>query len=140
MAMTTATEQPYRNLPQGSRVPDPLPPKGYFSYVPNESWRPNANLYESDAAYLICVDLAGVVKEEIAVEVVDQTLHIRGKRAVPTPENEKPGSRPRLRIHLMEIDHGEFSREVELPADVIAKSINATYRNGMLWIELPKKR
>jgi len=46
---------------------------------------------------------------------------------------------PRYRVHLMEIDHGKFSREVELPNDIHHEQINATYRNGMLWIELPKK-
>ena len=38
----------------------------------------------------------------------------------------------------MEIDHGAFSREVELPHDVDKERINAVYREGMLWIELPK--
>ena len=38
----------------------------------------------------------------------------------------------------MEIDHGTFSREVELPQDVDREQITATYRNGMLWIEIPK--
>jgi HSP20 family molecular chaperone IbpA len=44
----------------------------------------------------------------------------------------------RVRIHLMEIDHGGFCREVELPEDVDKDRIAANYRNGMLWIELPK--
>ena len=38
----------------------------------------------------------------------------------------------------MEIDHGAFCREVELPEDVDRKRIAANSRNGMLWIELPK--
>jgi len=41
---------------------------------------------------------------------------------------------------LMEIDHGHFVRDVELPHDVHSEQITATYRNGMLWIELPKKK
>ncbi|MGF1633898.1 MAG: Hsp20/alpha crystallin family protein [Phycisphaerae bacterium] len=47
-------------------------------------------------------------------------------------------TRPRARVHLMEIDHGSFCREVELPADVNRDRIIAAYRNGMLWVELPK--
>ena len=39
----------------------------------------------------------------------------------------------------MEIDHGSFCREVELPNDVANDKIIATHRNGLLWIELPKK-
>ena len=45
----------------------------------------------------------------------------------------------RLRVHLMEIDHGSFAREVELPHDVIKEQITARYVDGLLWIELPKK-
>ena len=44
----------------------------------------------------------------------------------------------RVRVHLMEIDHGAFSREVELPENVDQGKIIAAYRNGMLWIEMPK--
>jgi HSP20 family molecular chaperone IbpA len=39
----------------------------------------------------------------------------------------------------MEIDHGSFCREVELPHDVARDRISAVYRDGLLWIELPKK-
>jgi HSP20 family molecular chaperone IbpA len=43
-----------------------------------------------------------------------------------------------MRVHLMEIDHGPFTREVELPPDADKAGISASYRNGMLWIEIPK--
>jgi HSP20 family molecular chaperone IbpA len=39
----------------------------------------------------------------------------------------------------MEIDHGAFCREVELPHDVQPERVTANYRDGLLWIELPKK-
>jgi HSP20 family molecular chaperone IbpA len=39
----------------------------------------------------------------------------------------------------MEIDHGPFVREVELPDDIDHEAIRATYRVGLLWIELPKR-
>jgi HSP20 family molecular chaperone IbpA len=39
----------------------------------------------------------------------------------------------------MEIDHGPFCREVDLPADVAQERIGAAHLNGLLWIELPKK-
>jgi HSP20 family molecular chaperone IbpA len=39
----------------------------------------------------------------------------------------------------MEIDHGPFCREVELPADVAHEHVSATHLNGLLWIQLPKK-
>ena len=115
--------------------------KGFFTFSPNETWTPNVNLYENETSYCVCVDLAGVVKEEIDIHVHDQTLIFKGRREVPTwPLDADPASHPRCKLHLMEIDHGHFSREVELPRDVESSQINAIYRNGMLWIELPKKK
>lgn len=135
----TATERPFHHLPRSGKASDPMS-KGFYSYAPNETWRPNVNLYENDTAYLVCVDLAGVNKDEIDVLVEDQTLRIRGARAVPMPEDLAEQQQRRIRIHLMEIDNGAFSRDVELPANVEKDRITATHRNGMLWIELPKKQ
>jgi HSP20 family protein len=118
--------------------------KGYYSFYPNETWTPNVNLYEAEDAYMVCVDLAGVDKEKIDIEVDGRRLTIKGTRNVPlyTPaqtvaEGEPP--RNRARVHLMEIDHGAFARVVELPHDVAQRKITADHRNGILWIELPKK-
>ena len=121
--------------------------KGYYSFYPNETWTPNVNLYETEDAYQVCVDLAGVEKEKIDIEVHQQRLMLKGHRVVPTsgPNNgnveaHRDESHPRrIKVHLMEIDHGAFARVVELPHDVAEDKINAEYRNGILWIELPKK-
>ena len=134
MPVSAATQQPYRRPPSG-RSPDQVS-RGYFSYAPNEAWRPDVNLYETDNAYLVCVDLAGVQKQEIDVTVDQQVLRIRGTRAVPTMQGLSETTR--FRIHLMEIDHGQFSRDVELPANVHKNRISASHQDGMLWIELPK--
>lgn len=125
--------------------------KSYFSYCPSETWTPSVNLYETAETYLVCADLAGVDKEKIDVEVVEQVLKLKGTRNVPTYEDAAAAAtqsaapagaasteHKRVRIHLMEIDHGSFCREVQLPEDVDRERINANYRNGMLWIELPK--
>ena len=44
-----------------------------------------------------------------------------------------------VRAHHMEIDSGRFCREIDLPGNVDVEAIEATYRNGFLWIRLPKK-
>ncbi len=134
MPVSAATDQPYRSAPSG-KSSDPLS-RSYFNYSLNEAWRPNVNLYETDSAYLVCVDLAGVEKQEIDVTVKQHMLHIRGTRAIPTSKGLTEKSR--FRVHLMEIDHGQFSRDVELPENVDQRRITASHRHGMLWIELPK--
>ena len=115
--------------------------KGYYNFMPSETWTPNVNLYETETAYLVCVDLAGVDKEKIELVVSEQRLKLKGARPVPTnPDSDEPDHEGRrVKVHLMEIDHGSFAREVELPCDVAEDRIVATYRNGMLWVELPKR-
>jgi HSP20 family molecular chaperone IbpA len=39
----------------------------------------------------------------------------------------------------MEIDHGPFVRDIELPQPIIEADIHLAHHNGLLWIELPKK-
>ena len=136
MSIRTATDQPFPNLTrQTSKLMEQLH-KGFF--YPNENWTPSVNLYETSSSYLVCVDLAGVDKEKIDVEVADQRLKLRGAREMPSyiPATQDP--QEKVRVHLMEIDHGAFVREVEIPADADRHKITATYRNGLLWIEIPK--
>jgi HSP20 family protein len=136
----TATEPSFQNLGQKmAQLMDQFQ-KGYYNFYPSETWTPDVNLYETDQAYLLCVDLAGVDKEKIDLEVRDQRLILRGARTVPAHTDDEPSiTKDRLRVHLMEIDHGLFSRIVELPRNVEKERIVANYRNGMLWIEVPKK-
>lgn len=138
MLIEAAPEPTFGNLQrQMQRVMDQMQ-KNFFNFCPSETWTPNVNLYESERSYLVCVDLAGVEKEKIVVEVIDGKLMLRGTRAVPAPVAADPQT-VKFRVHVMEIDHGTFSREVDLPEDVEHDGINATHQNGLLWIELPKK-
>ena len=145
LTAASASDPPFGNMArQMNKMMDQLQ-KGYFNAFPSDTWKPNVNLYENDSAYIICVDLAGVDKEKIDVVVQDQTVTLKGTRHVPLHDVDEcapaqPSHPPeRIKVHLMEIDHGSFSRTVELPQDVHREKINATYRNGMLWIELPKE-
>ena len=136
MAISVATDQPFSNLSRQANKFMEQFQKGFF--YPSESWTPNVNLYETARTYLVCVDIAGVDKEKIDVEVVDHRLKLRGARAVPSYTSEAGDPAEKIKVHLMEIDHGAFSREVEIPADANRHQISATYRNGLLWIEIPK--
>lgn len=140
MTVLAAAEQPFGHLSrQVGKMFEQM--RGYSNFVPGETWTPAVNLYETDTAYLVCVDLAGVDKDKIDLIVEGQLLKIKGTRAVPSSADGAEGDlqQRRARVHLMEIDHGGFSREVELPQDVVQASIEARYLNGLLWIEIPKK-
>jgi HSP20 family protein len=140
-SMPITVAGPFGNFnPQVSKMMEQLT-KGYYNFLPSEVFTPNVNLYETENDYQVCVDLAGVEKDKIDIVVVDQRLQIRGSRPVPPcPSPPCPaGDQRQMRVHLMEIDHGAFAREVELPEDVVTERISAKYIDGLLWIELPKK-
>ena len=108
MKIETATELPFQSMGrQLGKLMEQMQ-KGYFNFCPSETWTPNVNLYEAEDSYLVCVDLAGVDKEKIDLEVVDQQLTLRGTRTVPahsdseeqelqaaSPAGPPDGNRPR---------------------------------------------
>ena len=112
--------------------------KGFYNFCPAETWTPQVNVYENDVSYIVVVDLAGVDKEKIDLLVHNGQLKLRGQRIAPIPAIGEERAQ-KLRVHAMEIDHGTFCREVELPNDVDQDQIAASYQNGLLWVELPKR-
>jgi len=143
MPLSATADPPFQNLSRHARKLMDQLQKGYYNFAPNETWTPSVNLYETQTAYHVCVDLSGVEKEKIDLVVVDGRLRLRGARPVPMcePQGCDESGEPDIkkpRVHLMEIDNGSFSREVELPPDILPDRISASYRNGLLWVEIPK--
>ena len=103
----------------------------FFRFSPPDAWQPATNLYETADRYVVCMDLAGVSREEIDVEVRQEVLVIRGRRESPRPQSSS-------KVHLMEIDHGKFRRTITIPSSVEVDNIRARYVDGYLWVELPK--
>ena len=76
------------------------------------------------------------------MEVESGRIWIRGYREAPEPlqQHELPLSATRkpVRVVTMEIDHGRFEREVEIPPDYDIGRITTEWENGLLWIFLPR--
>ena len=100
-----------------------------------DTWAPTVDCYEDDANFYIIADLAGVCPEVIDLEVRGEVLTISGTR--PSPTVDQPAGD--IRLHVMEIDHGRFSRDLPIPDCVDSDAISAVYRHGLLWVRLPKK-
>ena len=64
-------DQPFQHLTRNVNKLIEQMQKGYYNFRPNETWQPNVNLYETEDTYLVCVDLAGVDKEKIDVELTE---------------------------------------------------------------------
>ena len=102
-------------------------------YAP-ETWKPDVNAYRCAECVVICVDLAGVDRGQLDLQVEPRRLMIRGQRQAPEPPHPKHKA---VQILVMEIDYGPFEREVLLPADVDPDRVTAEQRDGLVWIYLP---
>jgi HSP20 family protein len=99
-----------------------------------EPWRPAINAYRCQEGFVICVDLAGVERDSIHLEVESRRLLIQGiRRNVEPPES----AGCQTQVLAMEIDQGPFRREVRIPVDIAPDRVKAEQRNGILWIFLP---
>lgn len=92
---------------------------------------PPVNVFTDRDGYVLRMEVPGVAPENVHVEAHGRTLTISGKREINPQEK---GS-----FHRRERDSGEFSRSVQLPADVDSSRAEASYRHGLLTIRVPKK-
>ncbi len=118
-----------------NKIMDQMMHRPFFRFRTCERWQPAINLYETNNAYHICIDLAGIDPDNTEIKIENNVLHIIGHRATPSPKSSAAGA---VRIHVLEIDHGPFYRAINLPDNVNTDKINAKYRKGLLWIEIPK--
>lgn len=102
----------------------------------NARWRPALNAFRLRDRFLLCLDLAGVERRDISVRAEPRRLIISGTRPAPEPGHE-PGEPPQALA--MEIDYGPFERVIELPEEIEPEHVTATYRDGLLWVEMPLK-
>jgi len=107
----------------------------FSDFHPPAEWRPDLNAYRYDDRIEICVDLAGVEKQEIHVKVLPDSITIEGERPSPTPECREIGDC--REVMAMEIESGPFRRELKLPGEVDHDRVTAKQENGLLWIVLP---
>jgi HSP20 family protein len=94
-------------------------------------WRPPTDVYETDDAIVVRVEIAGMEEADFTIILDERSLLIRGVRAE---------SAERRAYHQMEIRFGEFGTEIELPYPVAANQVEAVYGMGFLRVVLPKAR
>lgn len=101
----------------------------------HHGWTPRIDVIETDDLFLVRVELAGVRPEGVQATYHPErySLTVRGERT------DSLLSGDRASPHLLEIDYGAFSRDIELPPHPInAEGIQTQFRNGILAIVLPK--
>ena len=116
-------------------IMDEMEKRDFVHFRDSGTWQPATNVYETRDTYFICVELAGVPRQQIEVECLDsRRILIRGSRAQPRPE----GVEGPLSIHAMEVDEGPFWREIELSEPIDVDRMEATYSEGYLWIKVTR--
>jgi HSP20 family protein len=94
-------------------------------------WNPPTDIYETEDAVIIKMDLAGLNHDSIDVNQEDNILTIQGERNEDTSETKKT-------YHLMEINYGFFQRAFRLSPKLTGAEIKAAYKEGFLVISIPK--
>ncbi|HVK54000.1 MAG TPA: Hsp20/alpha crystallin family protein [Burkholderiales bacterium] len=93
---------------------------------------PGIDVIDRDDEILVRAEVPGVDKNDLDISIANHTLTIKG--SISREEKEERGD-----YYRCEISSGGFVRNVELPANVDASKVNATLKNGILEIQLPKE-
>lgn len=91
---------------------------------------PLADVEETDDAYLVEMELPGVKKEDIQVELSGRRLSVKGERKEP----ERKGT---LRRRVRTV--GRFRYELMLPSDLDDKNVECSLKDGVLSVHIPKR-
>lgn len=92
---------------------------------------PAVDLAEEDNRYVLTAELPGLDDKDVELSLVDDVLTIKGEKK---DEREEKGAG----YHVSERRYGEFRRSFRLPDDVDADKIAASFKKGVLTVELPK--
>ena len=95
-----------------------------------EAWAPSIEVFQKNNELTVRADLPGTKREDVALEITDDALTIRGERRRERDE-EREG------YYRSERRYGIFSRVIPLPEGAITEQAKATFRDGVVEITMP---
>lgn len=93
-------------------------------------WYPNVDVFERSGRLVTRIDLPGMKKEEVKIEVTDGQLAISGERK--REEEQKKDN-----FYRCEREYGSFYRSVVLPDNITLDDVKATFADGVLEVSIP---
>ena len=93
---------------------------------------PSLDIKESDEDYVITLEVPGVAKEDVDIQVEGNRLTISGEKKQEKKEEKE-------NYHCIERHYGSFERTLSLPQDADAGAINASFKNGVLTLDIKRK-
>ena len=94
-------------------------------------WLPSLDVAETKNEIVVKAEVPGLEPKDIDISLSDGLLTIKGEKKQEREEKEE-------NYHLVERNYGSFTRSIRLPNEVQSNKINASYKNGVLKIVLPK--
>jgi HSP20 family protein len=94
-------------------------------------WRPAVDTYEEGNNIVIKAELPGVKKEDVSIDIKDNVLTLKGERSQETEVREE-------NYYRKERSYGKFHRAFTLPDAVEPNKIDASFKDGVLKITIPK--
>ena len=92
---------------------------------------PAMNIWANEASVLVTAELPGIQGKDLDINVLGENLTISGSR----PQDDVPEA---AQYHRRERGFGQFSRTIQLPYAVDVKRVNASFKDGILNISLPR--
>ncbi len=102
------------------------------SFIDTGTWAPAVDIKEEQHQFVVTADIPGVDIGDINVSLENSILTIHGKREFEKTENKDEYSR-------IERVQGQFYRRFSLPQSADEAKIDASYKNGVLQVTIPKK-
>jgi len=96
------------------------------------AWTPAVDVREEPTAFLFELELPGVAPEGVDVTADGGVLSVRGEKRAERKEGDEG------RWHIVERVSGSFRRTFQLPQNIAEDGIDATFRNGVLTVRVPK--
>ncbi len=94
-------------------------------------WSPQVDIAETPEAFVIKAEIPEVRKEDVKITIDDGMVTLQGERRQEKEEKDKT-------FHRIERFYGNFSRSFSLPENVKVDGAKASFRDGVLTLEIPK--
>lgn len=107
-------------------------PWGSTGLTSADLWQPCLDMCETDEAIIIEVELPGVQREDVHLDLQGNLLRITGERRTTTEQQGR-------NYYRLERSQGRFERQLQIPASVEREAIGAAFEAGLLTITLPKR-
>lgn len=96
-----------------------------------DTFTPKVNVVENEKSFQVTAELPGMEEKDVEVNLEDNVLSIKG-------EKKKSSEEKNQNWHRTESSYGYFQRIIPLPKEVVADKVEATFKNGLLSVSLPK--